>query len=82
MKKFTDYYSREKVAAVKGMARVLIEYEIKTRGITDSLTEDDTNVIGYQCCRFFDCMNCDFRMLIDEWIFTEAEKMYNKMNNQ
>lgn len=53
MKKFTDYYSREKVTAIKGMARVLIEYEIKTRGIADSLTEDDTNTIGYQCCRFF-----------------------------
>ena len=67
MKASYTYVKREDVQACKELVRTMIKRD-RAKGYLQEAGE-----YAYQAAKFFDCMDMDFRMDLDEW--TEEEML-------
>lgn len=79
--KMTDYYTVEKIKAVKSVAKALIIYELESWG-TEELTVEDTERIAQKACMIMDTYNCEFRYILYDWCYSTMKKEFRKLEGK
>ena len=72
MKRSYNYVKPEDVTACKELIRTMIKRDAKRR--CTLFDEDDAKDYTYQATKFFDVMQYDFRIDLEEWALEEINK--------
>ena len=78
MKRAYNYVNPEDVTACKELIRTMIKRDKKRHGSKYRLDESDAQEYAYQAAKFFDVMQYDFRIDIEEWALEEIKKVEAK----
>lgn len=75
MKRAYNYVNAEDVTACKELVRTMIKRDKKRHGRNYRLDENDAQEYAYQAAKFFDVMQYDFRIDLEEWTLEEIKKV-------